>query len=88
MNNVLFYSFKIENISFESTGNLSISTTFNKIEAVNNCKRELGKIGFKMAADNSQKIVKKDNELYIEGMAYNGEDPDHKMIQGYFNSLK
>ncbi len=88
MNKVIFYTFKIENISFETTNHLTISTTFVKNDAVGNCQREQAKIGYKMAADNSHKIIKVNDELYIEGMAYQGENPDYKMIQGYFNSLK
>ena len=41
-----------------------------------------------MAADNSHKIVKIDNELFIEGMAYEGQSPDDVIIQGYFKSTK
>jgi hypothetical protein len=41
-----------------------------------------------MAADNSHKIVKINNELFIEGMAYSGQDPDDKMFIGYLKSIK
>jgi len=87
MNNVLFYSFKIENIDFQSIDNLSISTPFDKADAVSNCRKELGKLGYKMAADNSHKIIKKDNDLFIEGMAYSGQDPTSNVVEGYLKSL-
>ncbi len=87
MNKVIFYSFKIENISFETTNHLTISTPFIKSDAVANCKKDLAEIGYKMAADNSHKIIKVNDELYIEGMAYFGEDPGHTMIKGYFNQI-
>ncbi|WP_419800949.1 hypothetical protein [Mucilaginibacter sp.] len=88
MNKVIFYSFKIENVSFQSTGNLSMSTPFVKNEVVDDLKRILAKSGYKMAADNSHKIVKIDSELFIEGMAYEGQSPDDVIIQGYFKSSK
>ncbi|MGI4022544.1 MAG: hypothetical protein ACRYFA_13645 [Janthinobacterium lividum] len=88
MHKVIFYSFKIENVDFQTTGNLSMSTPFVKNEVVDDLKRQLAVSGYKMASDNSHKIIKIDNELFIEGMAYSGQDPDHKMIQGYFNSIK
>jgi hypothetical protein len=63
MNKVIFYTFKIENISFETTNQLTTSTPFVKNEAVDNCKRELAKIGYKMAADQSHRIIKVNDEL-------------------------
>ena len=88
MNKIIFYSFKIENVSFQTDGNLSTSTPFVKKEVVDDLKRKLAKSGYKMAADNSHKIVKIDNELFIEGMAYEGQSPDDVIIQGYFKSTK
>lgn len=88
MNKVIFYSFKIENVDFQTDGNLSVSSPFVKNEVVDDLKQKLAASGYKMAADNSYKIIKIDNELFIEGMAYSGQDSDHKMIQGYFQSIK
>jgi len=88
MNKVIFYSFKIENINFHSAGDLSTSTPFVKNDAVANLKQQLQDLGYKMAADNSHKIIKIGAKLYIEGMAYQGEDPDHRMIAGYFNPTR
>ncbi len=88
MNNVIFYSFKIENVSFQTDENLTSSTPFIKKEVVDDLKRKLAKNGYKMAADNSHKIVKIDNELFIEGMAYAGQSPDDIVIQGYFQSTR
>ncbi|MGI4728213.1 MAG: hypothetical protein ACRYGB_06555 [Janthinobacterium lividum] len=88
MNNVIFYSFKIENIEFQTIGNLSMSTPFVKNEVVDNLKRKLAESGYKMAADNSHKIIKIANELFIEGMAYEGQSSDDIIIQGYFRSTK
>ncbi|RYY30635.1 MAG: hypothetical protein EOP41_00195 [Sphingobacteriaceae bacterium] len=88
MNNVIFYSFKIENITFKTDGNLATSTPFIKKEVVDDLKRQLAKTGYKMAADNSHKIIKTDNELFIEGMAYEGQSPEETVIQGYFKSTR
>lgn len=88
MHKVIFYSFKIENVDFQTTGNLTMSTPFVKNEIVDDLKQKLAVSGYKMAADNSHKIIKIDNELFIEGMAYSGENPDDKRIQGYFKSIK
>ncbi len=88
MNKVIFYSFKIENVDFQTAGNLSASTPFVKNEVVDDLKRKLAASGYKMAADNSHKIIKIDNGLFIEGMAYSGQYPDDKRIQGYFKSIK
>ncbi|RYE28659.1 MAG: hypothetical protein EOP42_16300 [Sphingobacteriaceae bacterium] len=88
MHNVIFYSFKIENISFQSDGNLTTSTPFIKDEVVDDLKRKLAKTGYKMAADNSHKIIKIDNELFIEGIAYEGQSPTETIIKGYFNTIK
>ncbi len=88
MNKVIFYSFKIKNIEFQSTGNLSMSTPFIKNEVVDDLKRKLSAEGYKMAADNSHKIIKIDNELFIEGMAYNGEDPNSALYKDLLKSIK
>jgi len=86
MNEVLFYSFKIENVDFQSNGNLSLSTPFAKKEVIEDLKQKLAASGYKMMADNSQKIVRINNELFIEGLAYSGNGLDYKAIGGYFNS--
>lgn len=87
MSNSIFYSFKIENISFETTNHLTISTPFVKNDAVANCKRELAKIGYKMAADQSHRFIKINDELYMEGMAYFGESPDDTVVKGYLSKI-
>lgn len=86
MNKVIFYSFKIENIDFQSTGNLLTSTLFVKDDTITDLKKQLANSGYKIATDNSNKFKKIGDELYIEGMAYQGQNPDQMMIQGYFKT--
>jgi hypothetical protein len=46
MHKVIFYSFKIENVDFQTNGNLSMSTPFVKNEAVDDLKRKLATSGY------------------------------------------